>query len=646
MVYSNYVPSLFKFVLGIFLFFSLSCFSQNDLKPTIDSLEKKLSSLTGVAKVKALDDLCYYTSTSNIGQSIKYGNEACELAKTLGDSLLWASCLNDLSLSYYFKGTFDSCIILAEKAYNIRLAKKQWRDAGASMSKVALGYYEKGKYDISLEKNLKALELFKKAGSTAEVFKLENNIGSIYERNNQLEEAKRMYNSSAEGAISVKDYDGYVSAKCNYAIILSKTNQVKEAVAIYDELLPLSKKYCREEFISQIYQSLGVCERRLGNTEKGLEYYLLAKGIYDRIGTLSGMSIINTNIGLCYIDLKNYKEAEDYLKLGLKQSEEIKSWLWQKKAYLGLYTLEHHKGNFKQANYYLEMHQVVNDSLYNQETQDKLGQLQTQYDLQQKENTILSQQNTIAQNELELSKRNILLIIIISGFVILLFIILFVIQRNNLNRKKEEILFQNKIQKERSRISKDLHDNMGAELTIISSSIDVKAYGIEKEQDKKDLEVISDQLRQASALMRDTIWTISLEKISLTQFGLKMKEFADRVFSSRNVTVHFQNTNSELNLRPEATLNLFRIVQEIINNSVKHSGAKNFYIQNCVTNEREIVLEDDGKGFDLEKVERGYGLNNITQRASELGAKVNFEIDKGQYTRVKISISDDSIWNT
>lgn len=247
MVYSNCVPSLFKFVLGIFLFYSLSCFSQNDLKHTIDSLEKKLSSLTGVAKVKALDDLCYYTSTSNIGQSIKYGGEACELAKTLGDSLLWASCMNDLSLSYYFKGTFDSCIILAEKAYNIRLAKKQWRDAGASMSKVALGYYEKGKYDKSLEKNLIALELLTKAGSTVEVFKLQNNIGSIYERNNQLEEAKKMYNSSAEGAMSVKDYDGYVSAKCNYAIILSKTNQVKEAVAIYDELLPLSKKYCWEE---------------------------------------------------------------------------------------------------------------------------------------------------------------------------------------------------------------------------------------------------------------------------------------------------------------------------------------------------------------------------------------------------------------
>lgn len=646
MVYSKTRELLIKFLSGVILFLNLSCFSQSEQKRVVDSLEKRLPSLKGAEKVKVLDDLCYYTSTSNIGQSIKYGNDACEFAKTLGDSLLLASCMNDLSVSYYFKGTFDSCIILAEKAYEIRLAKKQWRDAGASMSKVALGYYEKGKYDKSLEKNLIALELLTNAGSTVEVFKLQNNIGSIYERNNQLEEAKKMYKASAEGALSVNDYDGYVSAKCNYAIILSKTNEVKQAVAIYYELLPLSKKYCRDEFVSQIYQSLGVCERRLGNTEKGLEYYLLAKDIYDRIGTLSGMSIINTNIGLCYIDLKNYKQAEDYLKLGLKQSQEIKSWLWQKKAYLGLYTLEHHKGDFKQANYYLEMHQVVNDSLYNQETQDKLGQLQTQYNLQQKENTILSQQNTIVQNALTLNKRNTLLIVIVSAVVILLFLILFIVQRNSIKQKKLEIDFQSKIQKERLRISKDLHDNMGAELTIISSAIDVKAYSIEKEQDKNDLEVISDQLRQASALMRDTIWTISLDKISLTQFGLKIKEFADRAFSSKNVIVHFQNTNSELNLRPEATLNLFRIVQEIINNSVKHSDAKNFYIKNCVGNELEIVLEDDGKGFDLVTIERGYGLNNINQRASDLGAKVNFEIEKGKHTRVKISINEDSIWNT
>lgn len=637
-----YFKHALKFITGIFLFLDLTCLSQ-DIKHVIDSIEKQLPSLSGVAKVKALDDLGYYHSTSNVDLAIKYGNRAYELAKTLGDSLLMANCMNDVALSYYYKGGFDSCIILAEKAYRIRLNRAQWRDAGASMSKVALGYYEKGKYDVSLEKNLLAVELLKKAGATAEVLKLQNNIGSIYERNNQFAEAKKMYNAAAEGALAVKDYEGYVSAKCNYAQNLQLEGNPKAAIAIYNELMPICKQHCREEFISQIYQSMGVSERRLGNNKKGLEYYLMAKEIYDRIGSLSGMSIINTNIGLCYIDLKNYQLAEQYLNLGLKQSKEIQSLLWQKKAYVGLYTLEHYRENFKQANYYLEMYQAINDSIYNLETQDKLSRLQTEYNLKEKENTILTQQNIISQNELALNKRNTLLIIIVSGCVGLLLSIVLVVQRSNINRKRAEIDFKNKIQKERSRISKDLHDNMGAELTIISSSLDIKAHGIEKEADKNDLEIISDQVRKASALMRDTIWTISEEKISLVQFGLKTKEFADRVFGPKNVHVHFRNTAKESSLRPEATLNLFRIVQEVINNSSKHSGAKNFYIDNCV-DDLTIKLADDGAGFDIEKIERGYGLNNIVNRAKDTNAQIDFQTGNG--TTIIIHLDKNSLWET
>jgi signal transduction histidine kinase len=641
MVYFKYVQPFLRTATGILLFLNFSCFSQ-DLKHIIDSLEKKLPSLSGKEKAKALIDLSYYNSTSDVELAIKYGNRACELANTTGDSLLIAACFNDLALSYYYKGIFDSCIFLADKAYKIRLAKSQWRDAGASLSKVALGYYEKGKYDISLEKNLAAVELLKKAGSVAEVLKLQNNIGSIYERNNQFEEAKKMYLAAADGALAVKDYEGYVTAKCNYAQNLEIAGDPGSAIAIYNELIPICKQYCREEYISQIYQSLGVSERKLGNTKKGLEYYLMAKEIYDRIGSLSGMSIINTNIGSCYIDLKKYKEAGEYLQLGLKQSKEIQSLLWQKKAYLALYTLEHYKGDFKQANFYLEMHQAINDSIYNEETQNKLGRLQTEYDLKEKENTILNQQNTITQHELTLNKRNTMLVIIVSAFAVLLFVILFIVQRNKLNRKKEEISFQNKIQSERSRISKDLHDNMGAELTIISSALDIKAHGIEKEKDKDDLENISDQVRKASALMRDTIWTISEEKISIIQFGIKIKEFAERVLSQKGITIHFKNTNNEFNLRPESTLNLFRIVQEVINNVSKHSAAKNFYMENCV-NGLEIILKDDGKGFDPGKVERGYGLNNMMNRAKDINAKLDLDSKEGGST-VKITLSRESLW--
>ncbi len=647
MVCFKNITKHYALIFGLFFFSVVSSNSQNSSNQNqlLDSLKKKLSSVTGIEKVKILSDLCYYTSSNAIDESIKYGNTACNLASELKDSLLMASCMNDLCLSYYYKGNFDSCIILAEKAYAIRITKKLWRDAGASISKSAIGYYEKGNYAISLEKNLQAVDLFKKAGAFAEVYKLQNNIGSIYERNNQIEKAMEMRQQSAAGALKLKDYEAYVTAMANYAQNLQGLGKIVEAKIIFNELLPICMQYCREEYMSQIYQSLGVNERMLGNTAKGIEYYLKAKEIYDRIGSLSGMSIINTNIGLCYVDLKKYKEAEQSLQLGLQQSKEIQSLLWQKKAYLGLYTLEHSRQNFKLANSYLELHQQINDSIYNIDTQDKLGKLQTEYDVKQKENTILTQQNTINQKQLDINKRNIYLIVSASAFVILVLVVLFITQQNRFKRKQIELNFQKQIQSERARIAKDLHDNMGAELTIISSAIDIKAHSIEKNKDKEDFEKISNQVRKASALMRDTIWAVSEETISLAQFGIKIREFALRTFEAKNIIIHFKNTGSQLNLSPETTLNLYRMAQEIINNTAKHSNAKNFYIENFIDDTNKLVLKDDGIGFEKETVENGYGLKNITSRAADIGAKVSMESVKNTYTQFIISLDKRSIWS-
>lgn len=626
-----------KRVINIFLLLlPYLCISQN-----IDSLEKRITTLKGKEKVIALDDLCYYTSSSDIKKSIIYGNRALSLAKELGDSLLMASCLNDVSLSYFYKGDFDSCIVLAQQAYLIRLRKQKWRDAGASLSKAALGYYEKGNYDLSLEKNLAAIDLFKKENALLDAAKLQSNIGGIYERNNQLDEAKKMYLESAEICLSLKDYQGYVTAQSNFGIILQKQGKINEAISLFNGLIKMSEEYCREETISQLYQVLGVAERKLGHVEKGLSYYLKAKAVYDKIGSLNGMSIINVNIGNCYTDLKKFKEAEEYLQLGLKQAKEIKSLLWQKNAYFGLYDLERLKQNYQLANTYLEKYQLINDSIYNKETQSQLSRLQTQYSLQQKENIILQQKATISENELLLSKRNTFMMFLVSALLVLVLFIIYFFQRNNLKRKQSELDFQRKIQAERSRISKDLHDNMGAELAIINSAIDVKAYAMEKPEDKLEMETISDQVRKASALMRDTIWTVSEEKISVVQFGIKIKEFAERAFSRKNIKVHFKNTSNDFSLRPESTLNLFRIVQEIINNASKHSGAKNFYIENFV-DEFVIVLKDDGKGFEPEKTERGYGLNNIANRAKDISANIDFHSVKNEFTKVTITVDKSS----
>lgn len=630
---------------AIALIFCYLVFFIGDLYPqNVDSMIAVLPTLKGKQKAQALDDIGYYFSTSQIDKAIYYGNLSVKEANLLNDSSLAASCMNDLSLSYYYKGNFDSCIYLAEKAYSMRLKLGETRNAGASISKAAIAYYEKGKYEVAMEKNLIAVDLFKKSGSVIEAAKLQNNLGAIYERNNQLDKAMSMYLESAQFALKAEDIEGYVTAKCNYGIIVKKKGKVSESIKIYASLLDSCKKFCREEYLSMIYQQLGVAERELGHTAVGLQYYIQAKEVYDRIGSLGGSSIINVNIGNCYVDLRQLDKAEEFLQLGLKQSKEIKSWLWERNAYLGLYKLETFKGDYKKANEYLEYYQQVDDSLFNEEMQTKLSTLQTMYDVAEKENTILNQKVLISQSELNISKRNTQIYILIGILLIVLLTGAFLFQRNKVRRKETEEKFQKKVQIERARISRDLHDNMGAELTIISSQLDIKANGISNKNDQKEIENISDQVRKASALMRDTIWTVSTEKISVDQLGLKIKEFAERTFSAKHVSVHFVNSDMQWNLSPEHTLNLYRICQEVINNASKHSQCKNFHISIFPKNEFAIELSDDGIGFNFSEIEKGYGLDNLNARATEMNAKLETSSEKGKGTTYKIILDKTNFW--
>jgi signal transduction histidine kinase len=602
-----------------------------------DSIINTLHNKQGKEKAQTLIDLCYYLSVSNVDLSIKYGYEALRIAQSLNDPLFAAGCANDLALTYYYKGNYDSSIILANHAYLTRLKFDKKRDAAASLSKVALAYYEQGNYTLALEKNIEAVNLFEQSGAKLESAKIKNNIGSILERNMQLDEAKNMYLQSSEITLNAGDYEGYVSAKGNYGIILKKQDSLDKAMDIFYELYAVAQKHCRKEYLAQIYQEIGAGERRRNNTTKGLEFYLKAKEIYELIGSLNGMAIIYINIGNCYTDLRQYTLARTYLTKGLQLSIDIKSLMWQRAAYLGLYSLEKINNNFINANTYLEKYQAINDSIYSLDNQNKILTLQTKYNTKEKDNKILEQknklllqQNEIIQQELKIKKANVLIIYLIFLLFLSAVIVIFIIQKNKLHKKQLEINAKTKLQKERSRISKDLHDNLGAELSIISSQLDLKAMHETELNKKNELENISDAVRKTASLMRDTIWTISSEEISATQLAYKTQEFAGKIFNHSKINLVFQNLiENDLPISPETALTVYRVFQEIIHNAYKHSQATKFSI--IFKNDHNTIISefsDNGIGFNPDNITNGYGLNNIAERLQSIDANYTIQSDK------------------
>lgn len=608
-------------------------------KAQVDSLEKILPLQSGKAKILTLSELCYQLSIVNIEKSIYYGRLGFELAKKSNDSLLLAAAANDLSLPYLYKGEFDSCIQMSMLAYGIRQRKGEITQAANSYSKAALAYYEKGDLKTAISINMVVEKIYLDNKLELQAAKIQNNIGSIFEKNQQVSEAAIWYTKSMKICKQFKSWESYITAAGNLGIAKRKLGHLHEAEKILLELLPLAEKEARKEVLSQLYQSLGVLYREKNDIQKGLSYYLRAREIYASIGTNIGISSIDANIGNCYRDLGDFNKAEEYLRRSYELAKKTRSWSYLKTPLEGLYELETKKNNLKKANEYLNELVIVKDSIYSEETKNTLGTLQVKYKTAEKDKQLLS--SSLEQIRLKDSVRKRNYAILISCIVFLSLISLFV-YFNQRNKQKLQVLhIQNlqNLQKERERISRDLHDNMGAEMTMISSQLDAKAY-VAEEKEKLELKSIADISRRAMEQLRETIWTLNDEELTWEKLSLRVKKFAEKLLEKTPVEflINSQINSQSQFISAEKALHLYRMIQEAINNSVKHSQCSQinitfFQLDKQVT----ILIADNGLGFIVEQAPNGNGLKNILYRAKEIDAKLKIENSNG--TKIEITVS-------
>jgi len=211
-------------------------------------------------------------------------------------------------------------------------------------------------------------------------------------------------------------------------------------------------------------------------------------------------------------------------------------------------------------------------------------------------------------------------------------------------KKLMELESEHKLQMERERISRDLHDSIGAYANAVLYSTEL----LEKENVPGERSVLMSDLKFASkdiiTSLRETIWALKKDNYTAEDCLLRIKNFVQSL--SRYYTkIQFSVTGDAppvMNLHYTKALNLVRIVQEAVTNSLKHAEPKHISITSIEWEGKwELVVADDGKGFDHEgaqETEQGNGLSNMKQRAidSELGFTLSSETGNG--TRVCIIV--------
>ncbi|MDQ7950161.1 MAG: triple tyrosine motif-containing protein [Pedobacter sp.] len=228
---------------------------------------------------------------------------------------------------------------------------------------------------------------------------------------------------------------------------------------------------------------------------------------------------------------------------------------------------------------------------------------------------------------------------------VLFYILIITIQRIRSRRKRRIFELQQKVQLERERISRDLHDNVGTQLSLISKNID----GVLAPNDtlsisdrQRNLANISLTSKEVIATLRETIWALNKEEISFEEFSDKLKTYVHKQLKVHaNMELQYLEADGaeNLTLNPAAAINLFRICQEAVANAIKYANASKLEIRLEIFDGKfKITIKDNGQGFEQAMVDplMNYGIENMKFRAAEMDC--DFELDSvpNEFTKITI----------
>ncbi|MEO5562101.1 MAG: ATP-binding protein, partial [Chitinophagaceae bacterium] len=449
-----------------------------------------------------------------------------------------------------------------------------------------------------------------------------------------------------------------MSACINYGRVLMRLKQPEKANYYFSKGKAIADSVTDYYFQSNYYQVIGSFkfeenrfEEALADFSTGLPLMKLTNAPYDIASCFIWM-------GACNVGLKRFPKARNYLDTALQITRQYDYSHQLKNVYLNRYHLEKAKGDFATAIVYLDSFNVLRDSIQHVEDGNRIEFLDAKYQAEKKETQINQLQAEKEIQRLNIRQKNGLnYALIILSLILVLFALLF--YRNFKQKQKlqhqriSELETQQQLtateavlkgeEQERSRLAKDLHDGLGGMLSGIKYSFQtMKGNLIMTPDSQQAFERSMDMLDSSIQEMRRVAHNMMPE--ALVKFGLDtaLVDFCNDINQSGALQVNYQSIGMENAIIEQTTaITIYRIVQELINNTMKHAAAKTAIIQVSKTDsEISITVEDDGKGFNPEILQRanGIGWNNIQSRVEYLKGKLDVQSTPGKGTSVHIEL--------
>jgi signal transduction histidine kinase len=654
-----------------------------------DSLYQKLSTpKRDSVTVKTLIKLAETYSWTVPDSGLYYAQQAIEENKRQnGAARLSAAAWNAVGYASYMKGQYTQSMEAFRQYYQFARKANDKIHMAFALNNEGNIHIELGDYGRALDLYKEALSIRQAARDSAGIAMSYNNIGFIYKDIGDYEKAQENFFYSLREYEKLGDQKAVGKTHNFIAIVYARKKENQKAIDHLEQAIALQKATNDVNELAISYQTLSSIYATQGKNDEALEQLRLAMEIYQSRGDIRQTSMVYADQAEIFLQKKQYDSAGHYYQESIRQNLSIGNkrnlaspWLGlaqaqtalkqyaaarasldsalqivnetRKKEDLRRYyevgaTYYAAVGDHQQAFQYQQQLTSIKDSLLNEQNVKAIADMEVKYQTEKKEQAILLQQA-------EIERKNIILWSAAALFLLAAGLAISTYRRYRLKqqaRLQQEILNQQEMatravikaeEDERQRIARDLHDGVGqmmsaAKMNLSAFESNLPASNPEQTQSlDKIIALVDESCREIRAVSHNMMPN-ALLKNSLAS---AVRDFIDKI-DKRALKVHIYTEGLDERLDSNVETVLYRVIQECVNNVIKHSGASTLDISiNRDADGISATIEDNGKGFNTQDKSRfeGIGLKNIITRIEYLKGTVDFDSAPGRGTLVAIHV--------
>ncbi|MFA6057197.1 MAG: tetratricopeptide repeat protein [Taibaiella sp.] len=515
-------------------------------------------------------------------------------------------------------------------------------------------YTLKGNYEKSTEQYELALTCAERYGSELALETIYNNLSIALNKLNRPQRSLFYLEKAEKLALENNNYYTLADIYNNKGSAYVELKNAERSAAFFNDAILISRKYGYQNTLYSALVNLGI-------------HYLNENRIKEAISKFEEADKIDANINSYYRNLKTLASGAAYLKDGnlakakpllfesLDQAIALGNLRDQVTTHTLLAELYRIQGDFKKAFEHKSTELLLFDSLKKKETSYMVTEMEAKYNTTLKDKELSKKHLTISRQSAALAKKNQW----IAGGVICLVIIivLALLQGRNFRHKQklkneqlklleqqqkniEMKLILDGAEKERIRLSREIHDSIMVQFSVVKMNLSIYA-GINPQQlTPEKLVPIVKQLDDATDNLRRTAHNLMPDRLIEDGLVEAVFYFCNNLQKSVPISISFQPIGTMPPLPTPFELSLYRVIQELMQNIIKHAEATEAIVQlSCEHDLLSITVEDNGKGINEDHEDVGLGLKSIEARVNEFSGRFTIDTTPNVGTTVHLEFS-------